>query len=187
MFRKVEDFILSYLKKKKIKKFSNDVLQEAVRDTFHVGDKYYYDYKYWIILGFDAFGAWMIKESDFKAHDISTRTLTFCTYYMMMRKYTEHKCVLSKQVISDTDMLKYKMQYEDIRKFSNTPCIEDTCYYNKYFGKTRFQILRMYHSEFFTVMETCLFFFALASCILLDLNFVFILLLLIAWFVSCLV
>lgn len=60
---KREKFILGYLIKTKKKILTTEILKEAYVDMFHVGDSFMLIEEKSVILGFDKFGAWLVKES----------------------------------------------------------------------------------------------------------------------------
>lgn len=172
---KIETFIIDYLRKTKKKKFTKEILEEAFVNTFHVGDSFLYSEGKAVIVGFDVFGAWVIKEADLKNKNLKEERMNFITYPLLLGKYYDYGYLYKQKgyEISDVDLLKYKMQYSFLRGLKEEPCIEDTYYFKSYMDKSIVKIFCMVHSELvtdlFAVCALCILFFTAA----LQINYVY--------------
>ena len=93
-----------------------------------------------VIIGFDALGAWIFKEDDLKTNSIQEENMKFISYQLLLCSYydSEYLDTTSGYEISEIDLLKYKMQYDFLRRLTFEPCLEDTYYFNAYLNKSIF-------------------------------------------------
>lgn len=142
-FMKREKFILGYLIKTKNKILTTEILKEAYVDTFHVGDSFMLMEEKSVILGFDEFGAWLVKESALKDNSIKTRALNCIPYPLLVSQYyaSAYKYTKIDYKISEVDLVKYKMLYGFLRHLQFIPCLDETDYFESYLNKSAFQIV----------------------------------------------
>lgn len=163
---KVENFVLDYLRKTKNKILTTEVIKEAYVDTFHVGDSFLYVNSFLrlveksVIIGFDKFGAWLVTEEALKNRNLQEYGMYFVTYPLLLCNYYDsvYRYTTKGYEMSEIDWLKYKMQYDFLRKLKFEPCLEDTYYFKPYLGKSLFQIFWKSHLEKIVYSGICILF-----------------------------